>query len=165
MDQVTILVVDDEPNVRAGLAQTLRAPDTRIIEAEGPVAALCLLRTEPVGIVISDHLMPEMTGLEFLSLVRDRHPDVLRIMLTGHADLSMALEALNDGQLFRFLEKPCSPTELRVTIHLARERLALERENRHLLSIVRSNPEILKQVRVEELRRGTRTCLRAEDCR
>jgi DNA-binding NtrC family response regulator len=124
-----------------------------------------MLLAGPVDIVVSDHQMPEMTGLEFLSLVRDRHPHVVRIMLTGHADVRMALQAINDGELYRFLEKPCSPTELRVTIHLARERLELERENRHLLDLVRSSPELMARVRLEELTRSSQVTLQPVACR
>jgi DNA-binding NtrC family response regulator len=161
MQKVTILVVDDEPNVCASLTQVLRAQDCRVLEATSPVAALAVMKSEKIDIVISDNLMPGMTGLEFLSLVRDRHPQAIRIMLTGHSDLKTALGAINDGELYRFLEKPCSPTELRVTVHLARERLELERENRHLLELVRSSPELMRRVEVEELTREARALFEA----
>lgn len=156
MRPVTILLVDDERSVRAALAQTLQGSEVRVVEAEDSVAAFKMLRKEPIGIVIADHHMPGIKGLEFLALLREQFPDVIRIMLTGHTEYQVALRAVNEGQLFRFLEKPCSPAELRITIHMARERLELERENRHLLALVRSNPELLRQVQLEELRRGTK---------
>jgi two-component system, probable response regulator PhcQ len=146
MPSATILLVDDEANVVDGLARSLRRPDYRIRTATSTEMALELLRTEAVDVVVSDHLMPGMTGLEFLKLVRDRHPDTIRIMLTGHADLDTAVKAINEGEIYRFLSKPCAAVELQVTVHLALERLALERENRRLLSVVRSRPELTEQL-------------------
>ena len=86
--------------------------------------------------------MPGITGLELLDLVRDRHPDCARILLTGHADARTAVEAINRGAVYRFLLKPCDPLELQVTVHLALEQLELERENRRLLTFIRSHPEL-----------------------
>ena len=65
-----------------------------------------------VDVVISDHLMPSMDGLTFLKMIKNLYPDTIRIILTGHADLQMAIEAINEGQVFRFLTKPCQVAEL-----------------------------------------------------
>ncbi len=100
------------------------------------------MKVEPIDVVISDHLMPGMTGLEFLSLVRDRYPHAIRIMLTGHADTSTALKAINEGEIYRFLTKPCDPIELQIALHLACEKLQLERENRRLRAIVSTDPHL-----------------------
>ena len=99
--------------------------------------------------VISDHLMPNMTGLEFLKIVRERFPDMVRLMLTGHADMQTAIDAINQGNIYRFLTKPWDDTELKVTLFLAFEQLDLERENRKLLSMVRRQYDVIKSLERE----------------
>ena len=152
--RATILLVDDEANVRSGLSRALHDPAYRILQADGPAAALELLAREPVDVIISDHLMPGMTGLEFLKVVRDRYPDTSRIMLTGHADLDVAVRAIQEGEIYRYLAKPCDQTELRVTVHLALEQLELTREHRRLLEVVSTKPELARAL--EEARRRAR---------
>lgn len=150
----TILLVDDEASVRAGLSRALHDPAYRILEAASPADALLLMAQEPVDVVLTDHLMPGMTGLEFLKVVRERFPDTNRIMLTGHADMDVAVKAIQEGEIYRFLSKPCDQTELRVTVHLALEQLALTREHRRLLEVVSTNPELARAL--EEARRAAR---------
>jgi DNA-binding NtrC family response regulator len=93
--------------------------------------------------------MPNMTRLEFLKIVRDRYPDMMRLMLTGHADMQTAIDAINQGNIYRFLTKPWDDTELKVTVFLAFEQLDLERENRQLLAMVRRQYDVMKQLEVE----------------
>jgi len=138
----TILVVDDDDNTRHGLGLGLRSLGYRIRFAESAPVALDVLRAYPVDIVISDHFMPGMSGLELLKLVRARHPDTIRIMLTGHADMELAIEAINRGEIYRFLMKPCDRQELGIALQLAFQQLDLRRENQRLLALVRSNPKL-----------------------
>jgi DNA-binding NtrC family response regulator len=152
MSSATILVVDDEQRVLDGLIRSLRWSKYTVLSATSPEAALELLRDHPVDLIISDHLMPGMSGLEFLKLVRDRFPDTVRVMLTGHADMETAVKAINEGEIYRFLSKPCSHAELQVTVHLALEQLELSRENRRLLAVIRTRPELVAQL--EESRRS-----------
>ena len=91
MNRHTVLIVDDEENVRNALKRSLRKEPYELLTAAGPEEGLQLLKSHRVDVVLSDHLMPKMTGLQFLTLVRDRHPDVARLMLTGHADLETAI--------------------------------------------------------------------------
>jgi DNA-binding NtrC family response regulator len=133
-----ILIVDDEDNVRNALRRALRKEGYELSFADGPEAGLKQLSEQPVDLVISDHMMPQMSGLEFLSIVHNRHPDVMRLMLTGHADLDTAIKAINHGEIYRFLTKPWDDVELKVTLFLAFEQQDLERENRRLLATVRS---------------------------
>ena len=81
------------------------------MSAESAVSALEILAARKIDVVVSDECMPQLSGAEFLARVRKRHPDVVRIMLTGEASLSTATKAINDG-LYRFLSKPIEPTEL-----------------------------------------------------
>jgi len=151
--RATVLIVDDEEDVRNSLGHALWKSDYRLCFAAGSVAALRTLGEEQVDVVISDNAMPGMSGLEFLKIVRDRYPQVVRIILSGHADMTTLLDAINQGELYRFLLKPCDRDELLVTLHLACERLELERENRYLLSLIRSHPDLVQQLEEEEIRR------------
>ena len=133
----SILIVDDEENVRNALRRALRKEGYELHFAEGPAVALELLKTTPVDLIISDHMMPQMSGIDFLTVVRDRYPDIMRLMITGHADLETAIKAINHGEIHRFLTKPWDDVELKVTLFLAFERQDLERENRKLIAQVR----------------------------
>ena len=108
-----ILLVDDEANVLQAYARVLRNRFA-LATAEGGGAALELLAAQgPFAVVVSDMRMPGIDGVEFLTLVKERYPDTIRIMLTGNADQATASEAVNKGEIFRFLNKPCD-TELLV---------------------------------------------------
>lgn len=133
----SILIVDDEENVRNALRRALRKEGYTLHFADGPEAGLALLQRTHIDLVISDHMMPQMSGIEFLTVVRDRHPEVMRLMITGHADLETAIKAINHGEIYRFLTKPWDDVELKVTLFLAFERQDLEAENKRLLAQVR----------------------------
>jgi response regulator RpfG family c-di-GMP phosphodiesterase len=112
-DVARVLCVDDEPHVLEGLRDSLRRSfDVRVAESGGE--GLALLEQDPEGyaVVISDMRMPGMSGAQFLAQARRMAPNAVRLLLTGHADLDAAVAAVNDGQLFRFLTKPCPREEL-----------------------------------------------------
>jgi two-component system probable response regulator PhcQ len=123
MPLASILIVDDEALVRLALRQDLEKLDFALHFADSPLAAFEVLRREQIDIVISDQVMPGMTGLRFLRLVRDRYPRVVRMMLTGAADLQTAIEAINQDEIFRFLEKPWDPGELKFMLLQACDRI------------------------------------------
>lgn len=107
-----VLCVDDEPKVLEGLKLHLRR-QYEVQTATSGQAALDLLQQEAsFAVVLSDMRMPGMDGVALLSQVRQRHPDTVRMLLTGQADLPSAIAAVNEGQLFRFLTKPCPPPVL-----------------------------------------------------
>jgi len=87
-----------------------------------------------------------MTGLELLKTVRNLYPKVMRIILTGHADLETAIGAINQGEIYRFLTKPWDDVDLKVTLHLAVEHLDLERENQKLLDTVRRQSSFIRRL-------------------
>lgn len=132
-----ILLVDDEQHVTRALERALRKEGYDTKAVNDPQAALALLKTEKFDLVISDHLMPGMTGLEFTKLVRDRYPDMMRLMLTGQADLDMVISAINHGEVYRFVKKPWDDAELKMTLSFAFEHLDDLRENRRAGSVVR----------------------------
>lgn len=144
-----ILIVDDEENVCRALKRCLRREGYELFIANSPDEALKFLAQQPVDAVMSDHLMPNMTGLEFLKMVRNRYPDCLRIMLTGHADMQTAIDAINQGEIYRFLTKPWDDTEIKVTLFIGFEQLDLERENRELMATVRRQAHVIKSLERE----------------
>lgn len=148
-DPRRILIVDDEINICNALRRSLRKEGYEILVANEPAEGLTILKAQKVDLVLSDHLMPNMTGLEFLTLVRDRHPDTVRILLTGHADMETAIRAINEGQVYRFLTKPWDDIELKVTLYLAFEHLELEREHRRLLATVRQQHDVIKALEAQ----------------
>jgi len=111
-----ILCVDDERNVIEGLKLNLSKQYTVLTGVSGREGLDILAKRDDVAVVVSDMRMPEMDGAEFLAEVRRRAPDVVRTLLTGYSDIDAAIRAVNEGQVFRFLMKPCSPEHLIATI-------------------------------------------------
>jgi response regulator RpfG family c-di-GMP phosphodiesterase len=109
MTSEIILLVDDEANVLSSLSRTLFEEDFgEILTAQNGTEALEVIKKEPFpNVIISDFHMPGMNGIDFLVQIRNILPDATRILLTGAADLDMALNAVNKGNVFRFLVKPC----------------------------------------------------------
>lgn len=132
----TLLIVDDEDGVRRALTRALRADGYRMLTASSGEEGMRVLESEPVQLVLSDHRMGALSGIQFLHQVRERWPDTLRILLTGYADLQMAIDAINQGELYRFLTKPWEDLDLRQAIRLGFERLDLSRENQRLRDTV-----------------------------
>lgn len=157
----SILVVDDEENVFKSLQRCLRKEGYVLDHATGPEQAFQLLAEKEYQVVLSDHLMPGMTGLQFLTLVRSRYPDAVRIMLTGHADLQTAIDAINRGHIYRFLSKPWDDLELKAALYFALEYRKESLENRRLLSLVRNDS--LAASRLEAKHPGITTVKRAEN--
>ncbi|GAP96425.1 response regulator [Leptolyngbya sp. NIES-2104] len=131
-----MLVVDDEPDNLDLLYRTFRR-DFHVLKAESGVHALQLLAEEgEVAVIISDQRMPEMKGTEFLSRTVPQFPDTMRIILTGFTDVEDLVEAINSGQVYKYITKPWDPNELKTVVQRAAETY-----------------ELLKQ-RTEELRRS-----------
>jgi len=128
-----ILCVDDEPNVLQGYKRTLRK-DYDIYIAEGGEQGLALIASEgPFAVVVSDMRMPGMDGVQFLSRVKEIAPESVKVMLTGNSDQQTAMEAVNEGNIFRFLTKPCSPEILARTLNAGLEQYRLITAEKHLL--------------------------------
>jgi response regulator RpfG family c-di-GMP phosphodiesterase len=103
-----VLLVDDEKNILSGYRRNLRTKFHIYVSESGKGGLEILKNNGPFAVVVSDYKMPEMNGIEFLSKVRDLYPDTVRVMLTGYADLDAAVNAINEGNIFRFLSKPCN---------------------------------------------------------
>jgi response regulator RpfG family c-di-GMP phosphodiesterase len=128
-----VLLVDDDPNVLAAYTRQLRNR-YEIESAQGAEDALQLIRKNAVyAVVVSDMKMPGMDGIELLSRIRETSPETVRIMLTGYADLETAMEAVNQGNIFRFLTKPCAPAVMNRVIRDAVEQYRLVTAEKELL--------------------------------
>jgi DNA-binding NarL/FixJ family response regulator len=129
-----VLCVDDEPMLLEGLERTLRESFEVITETK-PLAALALLeqREHDFVAIISDMRMPLLDGAQFLARAAEIAPDSTRLLLTGHAELTAAIAAVNTGRIFRFLVKPCPPNELLAALEAAAEQHHLRTLEKELL--------------------------------
>lgn len=128
-----VLFVDDEPATLEGLQLTQRKRyDVRV--ASSASAGLKILAAEPeIAAVVSDMRMPEMDGAAFLAKVREVAPDAVRLLLTGHADIDASVRAVNEGRIFHYLTKPCSPEQVGAALASAVEMHRLISTERTLL--------------------------------
>jgi two-component system, NtrC family, sensor kinase len=166
MSDCTVLVVDDEVNVQKSLRRLFLDTDYKVLVANSGLEGLAYLDKEPVHLVISDYRMPEMNGVEFLAKVKAEHPDTVRIILSGFADVEAVVDAINQGAIYKFLAKPWNDQELLSTVKRALEHSFLQRENATLLRELRStNAELTKlaedleskvQERTQDLERKSR---------
>jgi two-component system response regulator HupR/HoxA len=124
-----ILIVDDEEAILESLEMTLSG-DYRVFTATDGRAGLEILDEEKdIALVIVDQVMPRMTGVELLEKVIELRPQTIRMMLTGYADIGSLERAINDGRIYRYIQKPWEPDELRLNVKRALEAWELSSEN------------------------------------
>ena len=140
----TLLFVDDEPSILSALRRLFRPHGYRIFVAESGASGLTILEQETIDLVISDMRMPEMDGASFLKQVRARWPKVMRILLTGYADINSTVSAINEGEIYRYIAKPWDDNEILSTVREATERQYLEAENQRLSELTQAQNEALK---------------------
>lgn len=116
-----LLLVDDEPNVPKSIRRALRSEGYEFHIANSGGDALELLKNQPIDVILSDHRMPGMTGSELLTQVTQLYPGIVNVMLSGQADMSAVIDAVNDGNIYKFLHKPWSNDALRTTVAEAAE--------------------------------------------
>lgn len=131
-----ILLVDDEPRVLQALRRTLQSAGYEVATAASAVAAVEQLSARPIDLVISDYLMPDVNGIALFGQLRELWPDVTRVMLTGIGDTEVALRAIEEGAIFRYLAKPWPDDLLLKTVREALEHRARRLEARHLLDFM-----------------------------
>ena len=136
MNTKSVLCVDDETNILRSLQRLLRREDYRVLTAEGGAEALDLLAREDVQVVVSDQQMPGMPGTELLTHVRELYPDIVRVILSGQADVRMIAEAVERGDVYRFMSKPWNDEELKTSMRRFLEHYALIEENRALRAML-----------------------------
>jgi putative nucleotidyltransferase with HDIG domain len=133
----TVLFVDDEVNILKALQRLMRNEPFNVLTASRPAEALELIDRCDPQVIVSDQRMPEMSGVDFLSAVRARHNDVVRMMLTGYTDMTIAVEAINKGEIFRLITKPWNDDELKATIRQAFDHHDLKAEIKRLNHVTR----------------------------
>lgn len=146
MSDRTILFVDDEKNVLKSLKRLFANTDHEIILAISGKEGLKMFEENNINLVISDYRMPEMNGVQFLSKVKELYPDTIRIILSGYADVMAIVEAINDGEVYKFLSKPWNDHELLTTVKRAFEHYNLKIENKNLIDELQSANEELRQL-------------------
>ena len=108
-----------------------------MFDANDASEALELLDRHPTQVVVTDQRMPEMSGVDFLAQVRDRHPDIVRMMLTGYTEMNVAVDAINRGEIYRLITKPWNDDELRATLRQAFDHADLKNEIKRLNQVTR----------------------------
>ncbi len=132
-DRASVLLVDDEAHVTEGLSRHFPRQDYEVLRANSAAQAYELLAQRAVDVVVSDERMPGESGTEFLANVRQRYPNTIRMVLSGQASLEAAVRAINEGEVYRFLLKPCNPIDLILTIQQALQHRHLAEQSRALL--------------------------------
>jgi serine/threonine protein kinase/AmiR/NasT family two-component response regulator len=170
-----LLVVDDEAALVHSIQDLLKY-DYRVLGTTGAVEALKIMEREEVHVVLTDQRMPEMTGVEFLRRVRELYPDVVRLIITAYSDMRAVIDAINEGRVYRYINKPFDALELQGVLRqavehyelvAARKRLLteLEQKNQQLeqanaqlrqltAQLVDANAELLKSVRKDKQQLG-----------
>ena len=159
IDAARILCVDDEPNILIGLQGVLHKKCVFLSASSGEEALRLIARSVHIDVIVSDMRMPEMNGATLLAECRKRSPDTVRMLLTGHADVESAISAVNDGQVFRFLTKPCPPPLFLEAVVAAVEKGRLAASERELLErTVAGSVRALAEV-IELVHPGTLGCV------
>ncbi len=158
MSEITILCVDDEPNILAALRRLFRGQGLQVRTAESGKIGLEILASEEIGLVISDMRMPEMDGSQFLEQVKLLWPDTVRILLTGYADISSTIGAINRGEIYRYITKPWDDADICLIVRHALERRALLAEKNRLELLTRQQNDALTELNADlEARVAERT--------
>lgn len=129
--KIKLLYIDDEENNLTALKATFRR-DFEIDTAISAEVARELMKENEYEVIISDQRMPETTGVEFFQEIKVTHPDPIRILLTGYADINAVIAAVNQGEIYRYLQKPWSEFDLSLNIKGASEIFRLRESNKHL---------------------------------
>ena len=161
-DAHTILIVDDEPVVLGALKETLERESYHVVACSSPIKALAMLAERQFAVIISDQRMPEMLGLDFLVESRKTHPNASRILITAVLALPTIVEAINKGEIFRFVAKPWLREELLATVRNAIQRHDLIIRNEALQArsqelnarLITANGQLEAQVKILETERS-----------
>ena len=153
-----VLFVDDEVNILKAITRLFRQDPVRVFTAGSALEALAVLERESIQVIVSDQRMPGVTGVKLLAQVRERFPFVVRILLTGNAEIDVAIEAINHGQIYRMLTKPWDDRELRQTVRQAVDDWSMREEIRRLNRLAQSqNAELSEMNQLLERKVDERT--------
>jgi two-component system, NtrC family, response regulator HupR/HoxA len=143
MKRYGLLIVDDEKDILRTLSLTFEE-EYNVFTTSTGMEALKILKHEDIALILADQRMPEMSGVEFLERTIERHPEIIRMILTGYTDTEALIQAINVGRIYRYIQKPWDRQELKVTVKRALESYALALENRRLLRELEAANERLK---------------------
>jgi adenylate cyclase len=140
-----VLLVDDEPSVLSSLKRLLRSTGYQVLTAESGALALDLLASTRVDLIISDMRMPYMSGAEFLARAQTLYPDTMRILLTGYSEIELVVRAINEGGVYRYLNKPWDDEDLLLTVAQALEQRRLRKETERLTELANKQNDDLRR--------------------
>ena len=141
-EKIKILYIDDEVNNLSTFKANFRKLYD-VYTAESAAEGRKILETTEIEIIITDQRMPEMTGVEFLESIVKEFPDPIRILLTGYTDMQALIDAVNKGQIYRYLNKPWNEEELKMFINQSYEVYSLRKENAELTkSLLQANSQL-----------------------
>jgi signal transduction histidine kinase len=153
-----LLVVDDEVDMVESVRDLLRR-EYHVLTATRASEGLEIIANQHVHVVMTDQRMPEMTGVEFLKFLRDRFPDTVRLLFTAYADIGAITDAINQGNVYRYIPKPWQPEELRAVLKQAMDHYQLQADRKRLLQEVQEKNRQLESAnivlkRADELKRA-----------
>ena len=148
IDKPKVLLVDDEESILNSLRRLLRGQSYDVLLATSGAQALEIMAQQPIDLVMSDARMPNMDGATLLANIHQRHPATTRILLTGYADLTTIVKAINEGQIHRYISKPWNDEEMLLTLRQALAHQHSERERQRLLQLTRQQNDQLKSLNI-----------------
>ena len=126
--KINVLYIDDEPHNLTAFRASFRR-DFKVFVTESVDEARNILEREDIHVILSDQRMPKMTGIEFFESIIESHPDPIRILITGYTDINAVIDAINRGQVYKYLTKPWTDEEVKIYIEKAYEVFRLRKEN------------------------------------
>lgn len=145
MKKHKILFVDDEENILNSLKRLFLDEECEVYTANNGFDAIKLLDEHEFALILSDYRMPGLNGVEFLKLAKEKSPDTIRIILTGFSDVNVAVSAINDGEIYKFISKPWDSEDFKVQIKRTIEHYELLHERKELLKTIKVQNEELKR--------------------
>lgn len=146
MSTHSILLVDDDKRILGSLKRLFVDEGYSIYTAQSGKEGLKVLEKAEIHLIISDQKMPGMNGIEFLETAVGNYPDVIPIILTGQAELSDAIRAINNGCVYKFIQKPWNNEDLKITVRRALEQYDLIMKNRDLTTELKNRVRIMEEL-------------------
>ncbi len=141
-DKPSILYIDDEEHNLVAFKAAMRR-DFTVLTAISAEAAMEHLEDSSIKLIISDQRMPKITGVQFFAKIKKSHPEPIRILLTGYSNMEAVIDAINKGEVYRYLTKPWDAEYMKATLHQALELFNLRRENKKLVKdLLKANEQL-----------------------
>lgn len=141
-DKINVLYIDDEVDNLNSFKAVFRR-EFKVFIAESAKEGRKIMDANKIEVILTDQRMPDVTGVEFLASIKDEFPDCMRILVTGYSDLNAVIDAINKGEVYRYVSKPWENDDLKILIHQAYEVYRLRRENKELTAtLLRVNQQL-----------------------